>query len=734
MARHNRKHEQRKRNAEKKAAPRHKRAVSVNKEELTACCNKIRTFLNQNGRKAMTAADLSRKCHSRRAPEVFRLAMEKLMREGVILERRGGYVLSEKRGCFPAQVMRLSHSFGFIKDENDVEYFVPGKFLMGSMPGDRVLAAHIESRTGSPEAEVVSVLQECEDFQLTGKIVSEEEGLCLLPDTMSSTPLRIDYRESIPYTVGDKVLAVLTQRGKRHMEHRVKVILNFGSADSAENCMAAKIAGQGIPVEFPADVLREAEKCAAMGVTAFDIEGREDLRSDVIFTIDGAHSKDLDDGVSVKKTADGGWELGVHIADVSHYVRPNSKLDADAFERGTSIYYADKVIPMLPPALSNGICSLNGGVDRLALSAIMQVSPEGDLLTARFCKSVIRSSVRGVYSECNAVLDGSADAEISEKYAPVAESLRMLDALTEVLEKRRIDRGAPTLESTETAVLVDERGICVGLAPRERGRSECIIEACMLLANQAAARLAREAEIPLVYRVHENPSPERIAALKEMLEKLGQERPIFEEASPRDIQKILDDARDKAYFPVVNKLTLRAMAKARYSHEALGHFGLALRDYAHFTSPIRRYPDLVVHRILSDYLEGGSREWMEKRYAKFAENAAAHSSDMEVRAVNVERDADACYAAEFMQSHVGEVFRGIITSVTEFGVYVTLENLVEGLLHIHELPEGSYEIEEGWYLKEEYTGRCYRLGDEIEVVCAKADVNSGRIDFAAANC
>ena len=230
MARHNRKHEQRKRNAEKKAAPRHKRAVSVNKEELTACCNKIRTFLNQNGRKAMTAADLSRKCHSRRAPEVFRLAMEKLMREGVILECRGGYVLSEKRGCFPAQVMRLSHSFGFIKDENDVEYFVPGKFLMGSMPGDRVLASHIESRTGSPEAEVVSVLQECEEFQLTGKIVPEEEGLCLLPDTMSSTPLRIDYRESIPYTVGDKVLAVLTKRGKRHMEHRVKVILNFGSA------------------------------------------------------------------------------------------------------------------------------------------------------------------------------------------------------------------------------------------------------------------------------------------------------------------------------------------------------------------------------------------------------------------------------------------------------------------------------------------------------------------------
>ncbi len=715
------------------AANPHKKEIHVNQEEITSCCNRIKTFLTQSGRRNMTAAELSKKCHSRRNPEAFRLAMEKLLREGVILERRSGYSLSEKHGCFPAEVLRLAHSFGFIRDEGGVEYFVPGKFLMGSMPGDRVLAAHIDSRTGSPEAEVVSVLQECENFQLTGKIIAEEGGLCLLPDTMSSTPLRIDYKASEPYAVGDKVLAVLTQRGRRHMDHRVKVILNFGSADSAENCMAARIIGQGIPVEFPAEVLREAEKSDAMGVTAFDLEGRTDLRDEVIFTIDGAYSKDLDDAVSVKKTADGGWELGVHIADVSHYVRPNSKLDADAFDRGTSIYYADKVIPMLPPALSNGICSLNGGVDRLALSAIMEVSPEGDLLGARFCKSVIRSVVRGIYSECNAVLDGSANAEILEKYTPVTESLQILDALTTVLENRRIGRGAPTLESTETAVLLNEQGICVGLAPRERGRSECIIEACMLLANQAAARLAREAEIPLVYRVHEDPSPERIAALKETLEKLGQERPVFEEASPRDIQKILDDARDKECFPVVNKLTLRAMAKAKYSHEPLGHFGLALRDYAHFTSPIRRYPDLVVHRILSDYLEGGSREWMQKRYAKFAENAAAHSSDMEIRAVTVERDADACYAAEFMQSHVGETFHGIISGVTDFGLYITLDNLVEGLLHIHELPEGSYEIEEGWYLKESYTGTTYRLGDPMEVICAKADVNSGKIDFSVGN-
>ncbi len=731
MARHNKKHNQRK---EKRTAPAvHTRArksgKKANPEEIRSCANKIRTFLTQTGKRQLPAAELARKCRSSRCPEAFQLAMEQLLKQGVIFERRSGYALSERYDCFPATTVRLARSFGFIADEEGTEYFVPGKFLMGSMPGDRVLARRLEARSESPEAEVTAILEESENSQITGKIVTGEGGLFFLADTMSSTPLHIDYRESVQYGIGDKVLAVLTARGRRHMEHRVKIVLNFGTSDNAENCMAAKIAGMDIPVEFPADVLREAEKIAAAGVTAFDMEDRTDLRSERIFTIDGASSKDLDDAVSIRQN-ENGWELGVHIADVSHYVRPNSKLDADAFERGTSIYYADKVIPMLPPALSNGICSLNGGEDRLAFSAIMQISPEGDLLDAKFCKSVINSCVRGVYSECNAILDGSADAQLQAKYAEVTESLHMLDKLTQVLEHRRIQRGAPELESTETAVILDENGICIGLVPREHGRSECIIEACMLMANQAAARLARESEIPLVYRVHEDPAPERVAALKEMLVKLGQPCPQFEEASPRDMQKILDEARGKSCFPVVNKLTLRSMAKAKYSHEPLGHFGLVLRDYAHFTSPIRRYPDLVVHRVLSDYLDDAGKDWLCKRYGRFTENAAEHSSAMEVRAVSIERDADDCYAAEFMLSHVGESFHGIISGVMDFGIYVTLDNLVEGLVHINDLPEGSYEIEEGWYLKESFTGTTYRLGDEIEVICAKADVNSGKIDFA----
>ncbi len=730
MARHNARHEKRKQNTG--TAPR-KRPVKPADPNVTAqYVRKIRIFLQMTARKQMKASELANKCRSKRAPSAYLAALEQLLHEGEILEKRDSYVLCSKDDCFKGEVVRLAGNFGFVRDEAGTEYFVPGKYFLGAMPGDRVLCRNLPPREeGRPEAEVLSVLEETPDARLCGTIVPTEEGLCLSPDRMNME-LHIDYQESVPYAIGDKVLCVLTERGRKHMEHRVKVILNFGSADSAANCMAASIAAQDVPVEFPEEVEREAEKLNSAGISAFELEDRLDLRDKVIFTIDGASSKDLDDAVSVEQREDGSFTLGVHIADVSHYVRGNTPLDQEAFRRGTSIYYADKVIPMLPKALSNGICSLYSGEDRLTVSALMHISAEGDLLEAEFAKSVICSKVRGVYSECNAVLDGTADAALQEKYAPVADALRLLDKLTDKLEHLRKLRGAPELESTESAVMLDENGICIGLAPVERGRSECIIEACMLAANEAAARLAREKGIPLVYRVHEEPSPERIATLKEMLVRLGGTAPVFQEASPRDIQKLLESCQDEVWFPVINSLTLRSMAKAKYSQEPLGHFGLALRDYAHFTSPIRRYPDLCVHRILSDDLAGASKEWMEKRYGKFVENAALQSSDTELRAIRIEREADDCYAAEYMRSHVGEPFHGVITSVTDHGVYILLENRAEGLYHIHDMPEGEYEVEEGWFIRNTLTGETLRLGDPIDVICAKADVATGRIDLVAA--
>lgn len=730
MARHNRKHQEKKTAAA--PAPRKRPAKPADPNVTAQYVRKIRIFLQTTAKKQRKATELSVKCRAKRAPNAYRAALEQLLHEGVILERGDKIVLCDRDACFKAEIVRLAGNYGFVRDAEGTDHFVPGKFLLGGMPGDKVLCRPLPPRSeGSPEAEVVSILEETPDARISGTIVPTEDGLCLAPDRMSMT-IRIDYQESVPYTIGDKVICVLTERGSRHAEHRVKVLLNFGASDSAENCMAASVAAQEIPVDFPEEVQKEAEKLNDAGITGFEREDRLDLRDACIFTIDGAHSKDLDDAVSIEMRGDGSYTLGVHIADVSHYVRANSPLDKEAFLRGTSIYYADKVIPMLPPALSNGICSLYAGQERLTISAIMHLSPEGELLEASFHKSVICSKVRGVYTECNAILDGTADSATAEKYAPVAESLRLLDKLTDKLEHLRNLRGAPELESTESALLLDENGICIGLAPVERGRSERIIEACMLTANEAAARLARTAHIPLVYRVHEEPSPERITALKEMLVRLGGTAPTFAEASPRDIQNLLNTCREELWYPVINNLTLRSMAKARYSHEPLGHFGLALRDYTHFTSPIRRYPDLCVHRILSDHLAGASAEWMEKRYANFAEHAASQSSDRELRAISLEREAADCYAAEYMRAHVGERFHGVITSVAEHGVYITLENRAEGLYHIHDMPEGEYEVEEGWFIRNTLTGETLRLGDAVDVICAKADVPTGRIDLVMA--
>ncbi|MDE6088080.1 MAG: ribonuclease R [Oscillospiraceae bacterium] len=706
-------------------------------------CRKIRTFLELH--RKLSRNELIQKCRSRRNPQAFQAALEELQRKGEILERGKYYILADQDKTFRAETVRLHAHFGFIRDENEKEYFVAGKFLAGSLKGDIVLARAIPSRSGSPEAEILSILEESQNTRISGRVVPTEEGLCLLSD-IAGMPLHIDYRESCNYKINDQVLCEVVSRGKRHMDHKVKVVLNFGDCDSAHNCMQSRIGEQEIPVKFPEKVQLDAKKAAAPGVTEFDLQGRLDLREQVIFTIDGAHSKDLDDAVSVRKHPDGHWTLGVHIADVSHYVRPNSPLDSEAFRRGTSIYYADEVIPMLPKALSNGICSLNAGYDRLTLSAILELSPEGDLTHYEFHKSVIQSKVRGVYEECNAILERRADPEILEKYALVLESLELLAELSGILEQRRKRRGAPELESIESVLVLDQDGICTGLAPIQRGKTERIIESCMLCANEAAAKLAREKKFPFIYRVHENPAPERILILREMLTKLGIsqdfENPDLnselnldfnpEEIKPCDMQNILDQTRDLPCFPVINNLTLRSMAKAKYSEIPKGHFGLALKDYTHFTSPIRRYSDLVVHRILSDYLDGAETEWLIRRYGKFTENAAERASVTELRAIQLEREADACYAAEFMKSHTGEIFDGVITSVTEFGMYVQLSNMAEGLLHIHDMPAGEYFTEENWFFRNTLTGERWQLGDPVRVVCLRADVCTGHIDLGLA--
>ena len=706
--------------SEKKGAP----AVSVESYR-----NKIVTFLQSYGKKLMPISELETKCRTKKnGREQFTTAFAELRDEGVITVRKGMKVsLCSRLGLKVGEVTRLSRTFGFAVTDGGVEYFIPGKCMLGAMPGDRVLIADIASRTGEPEGEIEDILS-FGSSALTGRIEYAEGDLYLVPDIASRNHMIIVQDGSVPFSEGDKVLAEIVYRGKRHAEHKVRITSVFGSSELAASCAESILCMHGAPAEFPESALKEAHKIAEGGVQEFSFNNREDLRELPIFTIDSAESKDLDDAVSVSRT-ENGYLLGVHIADVSYYVKGNSELDKEALRRGTSIYYADKVVPMLPKELSNGICSLNPNEDRLTLSAFAELSKDGEMLSYRFCKSVIRSRVKGVYSEINAILAGSADREITEKYACVADELPLMNELADVLIAKKKNRHAPELETVESKLIIDEKGVCCDVQPRERGKSERIIEEFMLTANEAAAKLAKEKNAPFVYRIHEAPPEEKTAALCEMLRKLGVEYPHFQEFKPAHAAEILENARGTAAFEAVNMMVLRSMAKAKYSEEPLGHFGLVLEDYAHFTSPIRRYPDLAIHRIITDILAGYNETWLTKRYGGFAAKASESSTNAELRAVAIERECEDCYKAEYMKQHIGESFTAKISGVTEYGFYAALPNTVEGLVHIRTLPEGEYDYSEPVALTEKFSGVSYELGDTVQVICAAVNVSDGIIDF-----
>lgn len=706
-----------------------KKKISSQINDVESYRKKIVTFLKTCNKKTMPINELETKCRTKKqGRENFIKAFDELRRDGIITVRKGMKVgLCSRLNIYVGTVTRLSRTFGFVRTDNDIEYFIPGKCMLGAMPNDRVLISDIPSRSGEPEGEILDII----DFGssvMTGRIEFADGIPYLVPDSASKNHITIIKDQSVKFSNGDKVLAEIVFRGRRHAEHKVKITSVFGSSEYASSCAKSILMIHNAPDEFPDEVLKEARKISEGGVQPYSFNNRENLCDMKIFTIDGAESKDLDDAVSVEKT-DNGYLLGVHIADVSHYVKGNSELDKEAMRRGTSIYYADRVVPMLPKELSNGICSLNPDENRLTLSAFVNLDNEGQIISYRFCKSVIRSRVKGVYSEINTVLDGSETPETAEKYADVRNEIFLMNELADILIAKKKHRNAPEIETTESKLIIGDDGICCGVVPRERGKSEQIIEEFMLTANEAAAKLAKEKKVPFVYRIHEAPPEAKVEALHELLPKFNLECPHFTEFKPVHAAKILESAKGTDKFEAVNLMVLRSMSKAKYSVEPVGHFGLVLDDYAHFTSPIRRYPDLAIHRIITDILAGYNNEWLNKRYSGFAVNAAERSSAAEIRAVTIERECEDCYKAEYMKSHIGETFTARISGVTEFGFYVQLPDTIEGLVHIRTLPEGEYDYSEPVSLTEKFSGVSYNLGQTVQVMCSAVNVSDGVIDF-----
>ena len=664
-------------------------------------------------------------------------ALDELVREAVVCQRQGVFFTVRSGRADKAllcKVVKLGKNFAFVMLEDGTsDIFIPGRFTKGAMPGDDVLVEKFEHPRveGSDEGAILAILTEKND--LVGTVRRVEGRLRFVPDDCPAITMPLARDCEGGAKDGDKVAVEILNRGNRQEDHRVGVAMRFGSSDEAKRCAKALLYAKDIRTRFPDKVRDEAKKFEGAEVSEKDCEGRMDLRALPIFTIDSAETKDIDDAISLTRTSDGGFELGVHIADVSNYVKPGSELDNEAFSRATSVYYADQVVPMLPKALSNGICSLNENELRLAFSCLMRLDKEGNLTDYRFVKSIIRSRVKGVYSEINALLAGTADAEIKAKYADVIDQLPAMKELYGHRARLRKERGCMDIESGEVKLILDENGRCIDVKKRTSGKSESMIEEFMLLANQCAAHFARVKQIPFVYRVHEEPNAEKLERLHALLQACGINDHFAKDVpTPKELSAILEGVRGTPYEQIINTGMLRCMSKALYEEKPKGHYGLVLKDYAHFTSPIRRYPDLAIHRIMTDMLKGTEKETMILRYTDFAERASKQSSEREVIAMQIERKAEDCYKAEYARRHLGECYEGTISGVTQRGLFIELDNGVEGFVPASSLTPSGTSLTEGVRLTDPASGKTWSLGDKMMITIVRADVNLGKIDFEVA--
>ena len=664
-------------------------------------------------------------------------ALDELVREAVVCQRQGVFFTVRSGRADKAllcKVVKLGKNFAFVMLEDGTsDIFIPGRFTKGAMPGDEVLVEKFEHprMEGSDEGTILAVLTEKND--LVGTVRRVEGRLRFVPDDCPAITMPLARDCEGGAKDGDKVAVEILNRGNRQEDHRVGVAMRFGSSDEAKRCAKALLYAKDIRTRFPDKVRDEAKKFEGAEVSEKDCEGRMDLRALPIFTIDSAETKDIDDAISLTRTSDGGFELGVHIADVSNYVKPGTELDNEAFSRATSVYYADQVVPMLPKALSNGICSLNENELRLAFSCLMRLDKDGNLTDYRFVKSIIRSRVKGVYAEINALLAGTADAETKAKYADVIDQLPAMKELYGHRARLRKERGCMDIESGEVKLILDENGRCIDVKKRTSGESESMIEEFMLLANQCAAHFARVKQIPFVYRVHEEPNAEKLERLHALLQACGINDHFAKDVpTPKELSAILEGVRGTPYEQIINTGMLRCMSKALYEEKPKGHYGLVLKDYAHFTSPIRRYPDLAIHRIMTDLLKGTEKETMILRYTDFAERASKQSSEREVVAMQIERKAEDCYKAEYARRHLGECYEGTISGVTQRGLFIELDNGVEGFVPASSLTPSGTSLTEGVRLTDPASGKSWSLGDKMMITIVRADVNLGKIDFEVA--
>lgn len=657
-------------------------------------------------------------------------AISRLLSTGrILMTRKKKLALPEQTGLIYGRIQGHSRGYGFFLPEDGSEdAFIPADAMHGAMHGDKVWARLTEqvSRNGSPEAEVALIAVRAYK-RIVGAFEEDRSGAYIVPDDhrIAEDMLVLD-ADINGAKMGDKVVAEILSYsdGRRPMIGRVTEIL--GNRHDAGTDVLSIVRQYDLPETFSKAAIRQAKACKAPDADA--ILRREDLRGMDIITIDGADAKDLDDAVSLMTLSGGNLLLGVHIADVSHYVAEGTQLDREARERGTSVYLLDRVLPMLPPKISNGVCSLNPGENKLTLSCIMEVTPDGRVVDHRLAETVIRSRHRMAYTDVNAILAG--DEALSEKYADILPMLKSMDALREKLYEKRVKRGSIDFDLDEADIRLDEHGHPVDVRAKERGNAERLIEEFMLLANETVAQHLFDLEQPCMYRVHEKPDREKIEELNAFLQTLGLGFKSLKEVQPRTLQKIIHSAKDTPEENIVGRVTLRSLKKARYSEQCLGHFGLATKYYCHFTSPIRRYPDLTVHRIVKLLLHGKLDETQSAVLAERLPEVAKACSERERIAMEAERAVDDLKKCQYMQNRIGTVQQGVISGMAGFGFFVELPNTVEGVVRLMTLQDDHYILEEKNHrMVGRNTRKVYRLGDPITVRVTGADPEARVVTF-----
>ena len=644
----------------------------------------------------------------------------------------------KKKNYITGQFVSNARGFGFVEVEGwDEDIFIPEEYVHGAFHTDTVEVELLPDSTGKrQEGRIRNILVRGME-EIVGTYQGEQNFGFVIPDNnkiQNDIFIPIEFHGAA--VTGDKVVVKITDYGdpikRRKPEGKVKEVI--GNINDPGVDILSIVMGFGIPYEFPEKVINQANRCPD-AISEADMYGRQDLRDVTMVTIDGEDAKDLDDAVSLRIDGEGNYHLGVHIADVTNYVQESSALDREAFKRGTSVYLVDRVIPMLPHRLSNGICSLNHGEDRLALSCLMTFDKNGGLLDHDICESVINVNERMSYTDVAKILEDK-DEETIERYKDLVPMFEHMAELSHILRTKREKKGAIDFDFPESKIILDKEGNPIDIVPHERNTATKLIEDFMLAANQTVAEHFYFMQSPFVYRIHEQPDPEKIASLASFVSNFGHHIRTRKDEGvrPKELQKLLKTIEGTKEEPVISRMALRSMMQAKYSTECTGHFGLAFDYYCHFTSPIRRYPDLQIHRIIKDYLRGRMTEAKASHYSEILDEVAKHSSETERRAEEAERETDKLKKAQFMENHVGERFEGIVSGVTQFGFFVELDNSCEGMVRAASMEDDFYVFDEtAIKLVGERYHKEYTIGQKVMIKVVGADRLTKTIDFKLAS-